>query len=101
MKAENLQRLRAQGLPVPPFAVIRDGCALPPELSGAARFAVRSTFAAEDSEKLSFAGQFETLLNVAPADVPELESREDAEIWMCLDARVNRILRMRESALAG
>ena len=37
----------------------------------------------------------------APADVPELESREDAEIWMCLDARVNRIVRMRESALAG
>ena len=37
----------------------------------------------------------------APADVPELESREDAEIWMCLDARVNRIMRMRESALAG
>ncbi len=75
MKAENLQRLRSQGLPVPPFAVIRDGCALPPELSGAARFAVRSTFAAEDSEKLSFAGQFETLLNVAPADVPEAVTR--------------------------
>ena len=37
----------------------------------------------------------------APADVPELESLEDVEIWMCLDARVNRIMRMRESAMAG
>ena len=37
----------------------------------------------------------------APADVPDLESQEDADIWMCLDDRVNRILRMRASALAG
>ena len=36
-----------------------------------------------------------------PAVIPPLESMEDAEIWMCLDARVNRAMRMRESALAG
>lgn len=36
-----------------------------------------------------------------PADIPVLETIEDAEIWMCLDERVNRSLRMRESAIAG
>ena len=36
-----------------------------------------------------------------PAEIPRLESIEDAEIWMCLDERVNRSLRMREPALAG
>ncbi len=36
-----------------------------------------------------------------PPYIPPLESVEDAEIWMCLDERVNRRMRMRESALAG
>ena len=36
-----------------------------------------------------------------PSYVPPLESMEDAEIWMCLDERVNSRLRMRESSLAG
>ena len=39
----------------------------------------------------------------APSYVPELETMEDADIWMCLDARVNHAVRMRENAqlLAG
>ena len=37
----------------------------------------------------------------APANVPRLESIEDADIWMCLDERVNRRMRMCERALAG
>ena len=36
-----------------------------------------------------------------PSSVPQLATREDAEIWMCLDARVNNRMRMRESSLAG
>ena len=36
-----------------------------------------------------------------PYNVPELESIDDADIWMCLDERVNHSLRMRETALAG
>ncbi len=39
----------------------------------------------------------------APSYVPPLETREDAEIWMCLDSRVNRAVRLREESqvLAG
>lgn len=36
-----------------------------------------------------------------PAYIPPLETMEDAEIWMCLDERVNRSVRMRESSIAG
>ena len=36
----------------------------------------------------------------APSAVPRLDTIEDAEIWLCLDERYNRGLRMRESALA-
>ena len=35
-----------------------------------------------------------------PSYVPSLETIEDAEIWMCLDERVNRGLRMRETGIA-
>ena len=38
---------------------------------------------------------------IPPADIPPLASIEDAEIWMCLDERVNRSLRMRENSIAG
>ena len=71
MKAENLQRMRAHGLPVPPFTVVREGAPLRLDFSEAERFAVRSTFDAEDSAELSFAGQFETLLNVPRGAVPD------------------------------
>lgn len=70
MKAENLQRMRAHGLPVPPFAVVYENDPLRLDFSEAERFAVRSTFAAEDSAAHSFAGQFETLLNVPRAEIP-------------------------------
>ncbi|MDO5435806.1 MAG: hypothetical protein Q4G19_05505 [Clostridia bacterium] len=29
----------------------------------------------------------------APLDIPEFETKEDAEIWLCLDMRYNRRLR--------
>ena len=37
----------------------------------------------------------------SPYFVPRLDTIDDADIWMCLDERVNRSLRMRETALAG
>ena len=36
-----------------------------------------------------------------PQQVPPMESIEDAQIWMCLDERVNRTMRMRERQMAG
>ena len=38
---------------------------------------------------------------VPPAEIPPLNTLEDAEIWMCLDERVNRTLRMYERSIAG
>ena len=62
--------MRGHGLPVPPFAVVTDDMPLRPDFSEAERFAVRSAFDAEDSADYSFAGQFETLLNVPRSDLP-------------------------------
>lgn len=36
-----------------------------------------------------------------PSYIPPLETVEDAEIWMCLDERVNYSLRLQEHSLAG
>ena len=71
MKADNLRRMRDQGLPVPPFTVVTQSAPLRLDFSEAERFAVRSTFDQEDSAQHSFAGQFETLLNVPRSDVPD------------------------------
>ena len=75
MKSTNLQRLRENGFPVPAFAVYNRGEAIDLSFSRAERFAVRSTFEAEDSESRSYAGQFDTLLNVQRNDVPEAVRR--------------------------
>ena len=49
MKADNLRRMRDQGLPVPPFTVVTQSAPLRLDFSEAERFAVRSTFDQEDS----------------------------------------------------
>ena len=68
MKAENLKILRDNGFPVPPFTVVTGA---DPDLSfsRAETFAVRSTFEGEDTGDSSFAGQFDTLLDVPRAEV--------------------------------
>ena len=75
MKSDNLRRMREHGLPVPEFAVFYPDDPVSLAFSDAEQFAVRSSFDAEDSAELSFAGQFDTLLNVSRADVPEAVAR--------------------------
>ena len=70
-KIENLKSLSRAGFNVPPFSVIEnrdDEIRLP---SDAALFSVRSACNIEDSASSSFAGQFDTFLNVTAADVPK------------------------------
>lgn len=69
MKHQTLQFLSKNGINVPRFTVVRTGDAIDLTFSSADRFAVRSSFAMEDDTKTSFAGQFDTYLNVARADV--------------------------------
>lgn len=68
MKAENLKILRDNGFPVPPFTVV-SGSEVDLSFSQAETFAVRSTFEGEDTGDSSFAGQFDTLLDVPRAEV--------------------------------
>ena len=70
MKAENLQRLQQNGFPVPPFVVFTGDGAPDLSFSQAETFAVRSTFEGEDAGDSSFAGQFDTLLDVPRDEVP-------------------------------
>src|SRR5829696_3045316 len=85
-KATNLGRLASAGFPVPPGFVVTPAAeehlrAASPRLSesasalGAQRFAVRSSGTAEDLEGASFAGQYETFLNVPPEGLPEAVER--------------------------
>jgi phosphohistidine swiveling domain-containing protein len=81
-KAAVLARLRAAGFPVPAAFVVPAGvdvsevlADLPGGDPGLDRFAVRSSAAAEDRADASFAGQYETLLDVARADVEEAVRR--------------------------
>ena len=78
-KAINLEKLKNAGINVPDFSVISheelscggfDFAALP-VLAGRScdRFAVRSSASVEDSETVSFAGQFKTFLNVEREDI--------------------------------
>jgi phosphohistidine swiveling domain-containing protein len=85
-KAANLGRLASAGFPVPPGLVVtpaaeghlREASSRLLEAAaalGAQRFAVRSSGTAEDLEDASFAGQYETFLNVRPEGLPEAIER--------------------------
>jgi phosphohistidine swiveling domain-containing protein len=85
-KAANLARLASAGFPVPPGFVVtpaanehlREASAQLLEAAaglGAERFAVRSSGTAEDLEDASFAGQYETFLDVPLEGLPEAIGR--------------------------
>lgn len=67
-KADNLLLLRDGGIPVPEFVVVTDGKA--PEIQWEMS-SVRSSADVEDGSMDSFAGQFDTYLNVPKADLQE------------------------------
>ena len=70
MKHINLQILADHGFLVPKFIVVKAGETIDLSFSDAKLFAVRSSFDAEDGADSSFAGQFDTLLNVEREAVP-------------------------------
>ena len=67
-KADNLILLRDNKIPVPEFVVVTDGKA--PDVSWEMS-SVRSSADVEDGVSDSFAGQFDTYLNVARKDLQE------------------------------
>lgn len=74
-KTDNLIKLRENGFNVPAFTVIPYDDAVRDDLkaefpSSAEKFAVRSSANIEDGTSESFAGQFDTYLNVSREDVP-------------------------------
>jgi hypothetical protein len=100
-KAFNLARLAAAGLPVPPgFVVVPEAFeaweVAEPAVAGAVRelaadrYAVRSSAVAEDLRGASYAGMYETVLNVAAADV----ASSVPQVWE--SACADRVLAYRE-----
>ncbi len=74
-KIDNLIKLRENGFNVPPFAVVPYEVAVKDELafefpSDGNNYSVRSSANVEDGEFASFAGQFDTFLNVPHDEVP-------------------------------
>ncbi|MGJ8695274.1 MAG: PEP/pyruvate-binding domain-containing protein [Verrucomicrobiaceae bacterium] len=67
-KALALAQLTQAGFKVPTWFAVTTGSYSLPELTGP--HAVRSSAMAEDGSEHSFAGQFESFLNVAPQDIP-------------------------------
>src|SRR5215218_346510 len=85
-KATNLGWLAREGFPVPPGLVVTSAAGERCEEArtrlleaaaelGAERFAVRSSGTAEDLEGASFAGQYETFLNVGLDELPNAMGR--------------------------
>lgn len=71
MKADNLIILKDMGLPVPPFILARKEAEIDMSFSDAERFAVRSSYDAEDGDSASYAGQLDTIINVERASIVE------------------------------
>ena len=73
MKSKNLIILRENGINVPKFVIVKSEKEVTPTLlftlSNDKKYAVRSSFDGEDSNNNSFAGQFDTLLNVKKSNL--------------------------------
>lgn len=71
MKSENLKILKEIGLNVPKFIDVKSIEEVDMSFSEQDMFAIRSSFDAEDNENASFAGQFDTVLNVKREEVKD------------------------------
>ena len=73
MKHRNLEILQANDVLVPSFFTVKSVDELSPVrtflLDENKKYAVRSSFGEEDSERSSYAGQFETVLNVPKSEI--------------------------------
>lgn len=85
MKSENLIKLKDNGINVPPFEVIKwEDRDKPLDISKyKGKYAVRSSSNIEDGELSSFAGQFDTYLNVKEKDI-------DKKVKECFDSINNK-----------
>jgi rifampicin phosphotransferase len=117
-KAAVLAKLLAAGFPVPDGFVVLAGADLPATFgdllsSGSAlvRFAVRSSAVAEDRSDSSFAGQYETRLDVTQAELEDAIGRVRASgdsnriqsyaAGACIDAIAVLVQRMLHPRVAG
>lgn len=67
-KAHSLASLTQAGFKIPPWFAVVDSTASLPDLQGPQ--AVRSSAMSEDGSENSFAGQYDSYLNISPTDVP-------------------------------
>ncbi len=69
MKATNLYKLKELGYQVPDFLVFDNVDNIQIDTLSGNLFAVRSSYSKEDTKQHSYAGQFETILNVSKEDI--------------------------------
>lgn len=92
MKHQNLRTLADHGFRVPKFIVVRNSDETDLSFSDCETFAVRSSFSGEDGADSSFAGQFDSFLNVPRRDVADavekvLQSARKENVSAYLKAR--------------
>lgn len=68
-KAENLIIMKNHGINIPEFITVGEFEKIDISFSDSEKFAVRSSYSAEDGEQASYAGQFSTLLNVGRNEI--------------------------------
>lgn len=68
-KAENLEIMKKNGINIPEFIIVDEIEKIDLSFSDSEKFAVRSSYSAEDGEQASYAGQFATLLNVGRNEI--------------------------------
>lgn len=75
MKAENLRKLKINGFPVPEFIVVDSPSDVKIDGLPDKKYAVRSSSDLEDGEKMSYAGQFHSELNVNKSGIHDAVQR--------------------------
>lgn len=72
MKAQNLLKLKEKGLPIPFFQIVDEDKKYNKKLiNSSKKYAIRSSASLEDDALTSFAGQFDTYLNISGSDIDE------------------------------